>query len=78
MNFDNRFAREPYGRGWGDEPCSSFVFPPKTPPSSAAVVKTKLREEKALAGFDPTGHSGIHIQPELVNPIYAAGYSITT
>jgi hypothetical protein len=30
-------------------------------------------EDKALAGFDPTGHSGIHIQPELDNPIYAAG-----
>ena len=54
------------------------TFLPNLPLSSAAVVKTKLREEKTLAGFDLTGHSGTHIQPELVNPIYAAGYSITT
>jgi len=33
-------------------------------------------EGKAPAGFDPTGHSGIHIQPELVNPIYAAENSV--
>jgi len=45
--------------------------------SSAAVVKTKLREEKTLAGFDLTGHSESHIQPELVNPIYAAENSTT-
>ena len=32
-----------------------------------------LRKEKALAEIDPTGHSGIHIQSELDNPIYAAG-----
>ena len=55
----------------------AFTFLPKLPPSSAAVVKIKLREEKTLAGFDLTGHSESHIQPELVNPIYAAGYSIT-
>jgi hypothetical protein len=35
--------------------------------------QTDLREETALAGFDAIGHSGIHIQSELVNPIYAAG-----
>jgi len=35
--------------------------------------QTKLREENALAGFGPTGHSESHIQSELVNPIYAAG-----
>jgi hypothetical protein len=27
-----------------------------------------LREENALAGFDPTGHSGIHIQSALSIP----------
>jgi hypothetical protein len=35
----------------------------------------ELREEKTLAGFDPTGHSESHIQSELVNPIHAAGLS---
>ena len=39
------------------------------------LKQTGLREEKALAGFDPDGHSGNHIQSELVNPIYAAGKS---
>jgi len=39
------------------------------------LKQTRLREEKALAGFDPDGHSGNHIQSELVNPIYAAGKS---
>jgi len=37
--------------------------------------QTEVRKEKALAGFEPTGHYGSHIQPELVNPIYAAGNS---
>jgi len=39
------------------------------------VKKTELKVGKALAEFDPTGHSGSHIQTELVNPIYAAGNS---
>ena len=30
---------------------------------------TDLREEKALAGFDPIGHSGIHIQSMVVNAV---------
>ena len=83
MNFHNRFAstqghnKEPCGRGWGDDLCSSVLSSPKTPPSSAAVVRTKLGEEKTLAGFDLTGHSESHIQPELVNPIYAAENSTT-
>ena len=28
-------------------------------------------KQKALAGFDPAGHSESYIQTELVNPIYA-------
>jgi hypothetical protein len=52
-----------------------FFTSPTSPAglSSAAVVNKKdLREEKALAGSGITGHLGSHIQPELVNPIYAA------
>jgi hypothetical protein len=33
--------------------------------------KTKLIEEKRLAGFETAGHSGIHIQSAQVNPFYA-------
>jgi hypothetical protein len=35
----------------------------------------ELREKKTLAGSGITGHSGSHIQTELVNPIYAAEFS---
>jgi MFS family permease len=42
-------------------------------PSSTAVVKNRMEciKQKALAGFDPAGHSESYIQTELVNPIYA-------
>ena len=35
-----------------------------------------LREEKALAGFDPTGHSENHIQAVVSTPFAAAHYVI--
>jgi hypothetical protein len=35
----------------------------------SGLKQTGSREEKGLAGFDPDGHSGYHIQSELVNPI---------
>jgi len=33
---------------------------------------TGLKEEKALAGFDSSGHSGIHIQSEVSTPFAPA------
>lgn len=33
--------------------------------------QTELREEKVFAGFDPTGHSGIHIQSLVSIPFRA-------
>ena len=68
MNSYNRFARGgSFGRREHSEakhtspisPVGLFIMPLG---ASAAVVKTELREEKTLAGFGPTGHSGIHIQ----------------
>jgi hypothetical protein len=40
-------------------PVGLFIMPLG---ASEAVVKTKLTEEKTLAGFGLTGHSEIHIQ----------------
>ena len=75
MNFTT--ATLEVGSLGGKNAATEFISP--TSPaglSSAAVVNQKeLRERKALAGFDLTGHSESHIQPELVNPIYAAGNS---
>jgi hypothetical protein len=34
--------------------------------------QTDLREEKALAGFDPAGHFGIHIQTVVSTPFAPA------
>jgi hypothetical protein len=33
--------------------------------------QTDLREEKALAGYDPIGHPGIHIQSVVSTPFAA-------
>jgi len=68
MNFYNRFAR---GGSFGRREYSEAKRTSPISPvglSSAAVVKTELREEKTLAGFGPTGHSGIHIQSALSIP----------
>jgi hypothetical protein len=48
--------------------------------ASAAVVKkqTDPRKDKALAQSRLIGHSGIHIQTLLDNPIYAPKHPITT